>query len=105
MILGLPIKQIIMRRLRMRLKSPFTTSFGILQNKEFFVIEANDTDGHRGFGESVAFSNPWYTTETVKTTKQMIEDFTIPLLQETEKNHLDDNSKITSAIKRNNMAK
>src|SRR5699024_192976 len=105
MILGLPIKQNIMRRLRMRLKSPFTTSFGILQNKEFFVIEANDTDGHRGFGESVAFSNPWYTEETVETTKHMIEDLLIPLLQEKEINHPDEITEITSPIKRNNMAK
>jgi O-succinylbenzoate synthase len=89
----------------MRLKDPFMTSFGTFRDKEFFIIEALDGEGNRGFGESVAFSSPWYTEETVETSLHMMEDFLIPLLQENEIVHPDDVSAIFSPIKRNHMAK
>ncbi|WP_239544408.1 o-succinylbenzoate synthase [Virgibacillus halotolerans] len=89
----------------MRLKDPFTTSFGTMQDKEFYIIEAIDTDGNSGFGESVAFTSPWYSEETVKTNLHVMEDFLIKILQENEVNHPDDVSKLFEPIKRNNMAK
>lgn len=103
--LGIPIKQINLRKLMMRLKDPFTTSFGTMQDKEFYIIEAIDTDGNSGFGESVAFTSPWYSEETVKTNLHVMEDFLIKILQENEVNHPDDVSKLFEPIKRNNMAK
>lgn len=103
--LGIPIKQIKLRKLMMRLKDPFTTSFGTMQDKEFYIIEAIDTDGNSGFGESVAFTSPWYSEETVKTNLHVMEDFLIKILQENEVNHPDDVSKLFEPIKRNNMAK
>src|SRR5690625_6145447 len=69
------IKKINVRQLKMTLKNPFTTSFGTLQEKTFFIIEAVDADGNCGYGESVAFDSPWYTEETVKTNAHIIEDF------------------------------
>ncbi len=89
----------------MRLKNPFQTSFGVMQEKEFFVIEAIDHDGNRGYGESVAFRSPWYTEETVKTTEHMLEDFLIPILQKSEIDHPNDVFRLFRPIKRNNMAK
>ncbi|WP_205520148.1 o-succinylbenzoate synthase [Virgibacillus doumboii] len=101
----IPIKQIKLRKLKMMLKSPFTTSFGTMQEKEFFVTEAIDGDGNHGFGESVAFTIPWYSEETVKTTHHVITDFLIPLLKENILNHPDDVLELFKPIKRNNMAK
>ncbi|RKQ34026.1 o-succinylbenzoate synthase [Oceanobacillus halophilus] len=101
----MPLKNIILRKLHMSLKNPFTTSFGTTQEKEIFIIEAYDSDGNCGYGESVAFSSPWYTEETVKTSQHMIEDFLVPILQKNEISHPDDVSKLFSPIKRNNMAK
>ncbi|MBY7142768.1 o-succinylbenzoate synthase [Virgibacillus sp. NKC19-3] len=89
----------------MRLNNPFTTSFGTIQDKEFFIIEAIDNKGTSGFGESVAFTSPWYTEETVETTRHMIEDFLIKILQENEINHPDEVTDLFAVIKRNNMAK
>ncbi|MFA1822284.1 o-succinylbenzoate synthase [Virgibacillus oceani] len=89
----------------MRLKDPFTTSFGTFQEKEFFVTEAIDNDGNRGFGESVAFTSPWYSEETVKTNLHVMKDFLIPILQENEITHPDEVSVLFTPIKRNNMAK
>lgn len=102
---AMTIKQVILHRLIMRLNHPFGTSYGTMQDKEFFVIEMVDEDGRSGFGESVAFSIPWYTEETVKTTEHMMEAFLIPLLFQAPISHPDEVASRFSAIKRNNMAK
>lgn len=99
------IKKVTLHRLVMALNDPFTTSFGTFQDKEFFVVEVEDETGCIGFGESVAFSSPWYSEETVETNKHMLEKFLIPLLLEIPIQHPDDVSKRFEPIRRNNMAK
>ncbi|QKY71549.1 o-succinylbenzoate synthase [Lentibacillus sp. CBA3610] len=101
----LQIRQIKLHRLKMMLNNPFTTSFGSMQEKEFFITEAIDANGIRGFGESVAFISPWYTEETVETTHHMIKDFLIPLLRENDIQHPNDVKEVFKPVKRNNMAK
>ncbi|MBP1971386.1 O-succinylbenzoate synthase [Virgibacillus natechei] len=103
--MAISIKQIKLRKLNMRLLNPFRTSFGTMQDKEFYITEAIDTHGNSGFGESVAFTSPWYTEETVQTNVHVMEDFLIKILQENKINHPDDVSKLFEPIKRNNMAK
>lgn len=99
------IKEINMRKMNMKMKCPFTTSFGSMQTKEFFLIEVTDELGNTGWGESTAFSSPWYTEETVETNFHMIKDFLIPLILDREIEHPDDVSRIFSPIRKNNMAK
>lgn len=89
----------------MRLKHPFTTSFGTMQDKSFYITEAIDGKGNRGFGESVAFTSPWYSEETVETNLHVMEDFLIKILQENKLTHPDDVSTLFAPIKRHNMAK
>ncbi|UCZ55403.1 o-succinylbenzoate synthase [Bacillus shivajii] len=101
----MPLKQIKLHKLNMRLKAPFTTSFGTFQDKEFFVTECIDREGNRGFGESVAFTSPWYSEETVKTNEHVIEDFLIKALKENDIEHPDQVSELFAPFKRNNMAK
>lgn len=99
------IIEVTMRHLKMRLKNPFTTSFGTFKNKEFLLLELKDETGTVGWGESVAFDTPWYTEETVKTNWHMLEDFLIPLLLHKEITHPDEVSEIFTPIRKNNMAK
>jgi O-succinylbenzoate synthase len=99
------IDKVILHKLVMRLKDPFATSFGTFQDKEFFVIEMIDQDAHQGFGESVAFSSPWYSEETVKTNEHIMGDFLIPLLLQAPILHPDEVTKRFEVIRRNNMAK
>ncbi|MBO8156905.1 MAG: o-succinylbenzoate synthase [Bacillaceae bacterium] len=101
----IPIGKITLHQLRMTLKSPFSTSFGTFQDKDFFIVEIDDGEGNQGFGESVAFSSPWYSEETVKTNEHVMADFLIPLLFEHDIHHPDDVTKIFSPIRRNQMAK
>ncbi|WP_096437340.1 o-succinylbenzoate synthase [Alteribacter populi] len=99
------IDKVILHKVRMKLKEPFSTSFGTFQEKDFFVVEARDQEGREGFGESVAFSSPWYSEETVQTNEHMMRDFLIPLLLEKPITHPDEVSEHFAAIRRNNMAK
>jgi o-succinylbenzoate synthase len=99
------ITDITIRHLQMKLKAPFTTSFGTFTNKDFLLLEAKDQDGTIGWGESVAFHSPWYNEETLHTNWHMLEDFLIPLLLNKEINHPDEVSEIFAPIRKNNMAK
>ncbi|MBP2241803.1 O-succinylbenzoate synthase [Cytobacillus eiseniae] len=99
------IREVTLHRMVMRLKDPFTTSFGTFQDREFFVIEMEDETGAIGFGESVAFLSPWYSEETVESNKHIMEQFLIPLLLESPINHPDEVSKRFESIRRNHMAK
>jgi o-succinylbenzoate synthase len=99
------ITDITIRHLQMKLKAPFTTSFGTFTNKDFLLLEAKDQDGTIGWGESVAFHSPWYNEETLQTNWHMLEDFLIPLLLNKEINHPDQVSELFAPIRKNNMAK
>ncbi|MBS4224116.1 o-succinylbenzoate synthase [Lederbergia citrea] len=99
------IKEVIVRRVKMKMKFQFTTSFGTIEDKEFLLIEVKDENGNNGWGESGAFQAPWYTEETIETNRHMLEDFLIPALLNKEIEHPDQVSEIFSPYKRNNMAK
>ncbi|MGE7622286.1 o-succinylbenzoate synthase [Viridibacillus sp. NPDC096237] len=99
------ITEIKIRQLSMRMKSPFSTSFGTLQDKQFLILEAKDDNGLSGWGEGVAFEIPWYTEETVKTSWHMLEDFLIPLVLNKVIQHPGEISDIFKAIRQNKMAK
>ncbi len=97
--------EVTLRHLQMEMKSPFSTSFGTFQTKDFILLEARDEQGTVGYGESVAFSSPWYNEETFKTNWHMLEDFLIPMLLGKGLQHPDEVSDLFSAIRKNNMAK
>lgn len=99
------VTEVVLRHMKMRMKAPFTTSFGTFQDKEFLLLEAKDENGVSGWGESVAFHSPWYNEETLKTNWHMLEDFIIPSLLNKEIQHPDEVSETLSYIRKNNMAK
>lgn len=99
------IKEINIRKMKMMMKKPFTTSFGTFQEKDFLLLEAKDELGNAGWGESVAFHSPWYNEETLETNLHMLKDFLIPLVLGKEISHPDEVSELFSFIRKNNMAK
>lgn len=99
------LTDITIHHLQMELKSPFSTSFGTLQTRDFLLLEARADDGTIGWGESVAFHSPWYNEETLNTNWHMLEDFLIPLILNKEIQHPDEVSEIFAPIRKNNMAK
>lgn len=99
------IKEVNIRRMKMIMKHPFTTSFGTMQEKEFLLAEVKDELGNSGWGESVAFHSPWYNEETIETNLHIIEDFLIPIVLEKEIEHPDEVNELFKFIRKNNMAK
>jgi len=103
--MSMMVEKVVVRRLNMELRAPFTTSFGTFKIKDFLLVEAVDGDGASGWGESVAFHVPLYNEETLKTNWHMLEDYLIPLLLRRELSHPDQVNEIFAHIRKNNMAK
>ncbi|SHK93813.1 o-succinylbenzoate synthase [Desulforamulus aeronauticus] len=99
------LHSITLRAMQMRLKAPFTTSFGTEWDRHFILVEIRDTEGRSGWGESVAMKEPIYNEETVATNWHMMQDFLIPLLYQNPVQHPENVYKLFSHIRRNNMAK
>lgn len=99
------IQKVTIHHIKMPLQFTFATSFGVMTEKEFLIIEATANDGTIGYGECVAFAAPWYTEETIQTCWHMLEDFLLPLLQDQEINHPDELQAIFAPIRLNHMAK
>lgn len=99
------IKEITIRKMKMTMKSPFSTSFGTFQDKEFLLLEVTDELGNTGWGESTAFHSPWYNEETLETNLHMIRDFLIPLVLNKEIAHPDEVNELFAPLRKNNMAK
>ncbi|TCP29430.1 O-succinylbenzoate synthase [Scopulibacillus darangshiensis] len=99
------VKEVVLRKLQMRLKNPFATSFETMQDKTFCLLEVIDENGNIGWGESVASDLPLYNEETVKTNQHILEDLLIPDILGQTIGHPDEISERFSPIRRNNMAK
>lgn len=99
------IDRIILRQVSMRLINPFTTSFGTMWDKQFILVEVLDRDGVSGWAESVAFPEPSYNEETIKTNWHVMEQFLIPLLQQSAFEHPNAISECWRHIRGNYMAK
>lgn len=73
------VEHIHLRQLRLRLSSPFTTSFGTIIERPCIIVEV-EAGGVSGLAECVAFEAPWYSYETVTTAWHVMLDYLIPTL-------------------------
>jgi len=73
------IEAIALREIHMRLKSPFETSFGTIENRRILLVELV-ADGASGWGEVTALETPAYNAETTDTAWHVISDFLAPSL-------------------------
>ena len=71
------IESITLREIHLRLKSPFETSFGTVQDRRVLLVEAV-ADGVSGWGEVTTGETPAYISETTDTAWQIISDFIAP---------------------------
>ncbi|GAB0166803.1 o-succinylbenzoate synthase [Lysinibacillus sp. CTST325] len=98
------IEKIIVRKMKMTMKSPFETSFMKQQERIFLIIEAYG-EKHVGYGECVVSAYPYYGEETASTAFSIIDEFLIPLVINKEFNHPDEVNEKFARVRRNNMAK
>jgi len=73
------IDAISVREIRLRLKMPFETSFGILEKRRILLVEVK-SDGASGWGEVTAVEGPFYNSETTDTAWIILRDFIVPLV-------------------------
>jgi o-succinylbenzoate synthase len=73
------LESIVVREIHMRLKSPFETSFGTVQERRILLVEVI-ADGALGWGEVTAGETPAYNAETTDTAWHVISDFIAPRL-------------------------
>jgi o-succinylbenzoate synthase len=99
------IEKVILHVVNMKLKKPFSTHLGTVQDREGIIVEVMDDNGLRGYGEGVAFSTPWYTEETVGTSLHILREVLIPLVLKAPIVHPKDVFTLFSSVRRNNMAK
>jgi o-succinylbenzoate synthase len=99
------VVEVVIYTMEMKMKQPFVTSFGSMQTKRFLLVEVIDESGLSGWGEGVAFEAPWYTEETVETSRHILIDYLIPLVINKQLQHPDDVFNLFKPIRRNAMAK
>jgi L-alanine-DL-glutamate epimerase-like enolase superfamily enzyme len=71
------IESIAWREIHMRLKAPFETSFGIVQNRRSLLVETI-VDGVSGWGKVTAGETPGYNAETTERAWHVLSDFIAP---------------------------
>lgn len=99
------IESITIRRIASPLNVPFTTHLGTVKEREAIIVEARDADGRIGFGESDAFTSPWYTGETVATCWRALRDFLIPTVLRAGMRTPEALEEVLSGIRGNPMAR
>lgn len=104
-LLMIQVNRAVLRHIKMPLIHPFTTSFGTMQEKEFLLVEVVDQDGISGWGESVAFPEPFYNEETLATNWHILKDFLLPTAQQVAVEHPKELFDQFKSVRGNYMAK
>jgi o-succinylbenzoate synthase len=98
------IEQIVLREIRMRLKAPFETSFGVTQDRRILLVEAV-VDGVSGWGEVTTVESPSYNSETTDTAWHVISDFIASKLVGKEVHSASEIATLLGTIRGHQMAK
>src|SRR5499425_3171567 len=73
------VDSITLRRLRMRLKAPFETSFGITSDRPILLVQLV-SDGLTGWSEVTATEGPFFNAESIDIAWLVLSKFLVPLL-------------------------
>lgn len=95
---------ITLREIRMKLVTPFETSFGRVDLRRILLVEAN-VDGVSGWGECVAGETPGYSPETIETAWHILRDHLWPLVRNREFTRAADVWSLLDPVRGHNMAK
>jgi o-succinylbenzoate synthase len=83
------IESIDLHHIRMRLKAPFETSFGVEHDRDAVIVRVR-AEGIEGWGECVAGAFPGYSYETVGTAWHVLEEFFVPAILGQDVKDVDD---------------
>ncbi|WP_027964383.1 o-succinylbenzoate synthase [Halalkalibacillus halophilus] len=99
------LREIVVRQVSMKLKQPFQTVNGLVVIRETIIVEAHDDHGKVGYGECVAFADPFYTPETITTAWNMMKYFLLPILNKQKVSHPSELHSLFQSIQGHQMAK
>ncbi|WP_328702661.1 o-succinylbenzoate synthase [Alicyclobacillus suci] len=102
------MKRCRLHRLRMPLRQPTRTSYGVHTGRDLIIVELETVAGARGVAECVAMREPTYTEETVETAWHVLRDFLVGRLRGQvfhSVDHLDRFADSLLAIRGNAMAR
>lgn len=98
------IEKIVLREVRMRLRAPFETSFGVLRDRRILLVEVV-VDGVSGWGEVTTVESPSYNSETTETAWHVISEFIAPKLIGKNLSRASEVPALLAAIRGHQMAK
>ncbi len=98
------VESITLREIRMELRHPFETSFGVTRARRILLVEAAG-EGLSGWGEITAGEGAFYSPETTETAWHVVRDFIAPLLVGKTLNAASELAALLSPIRGHNMAK
>jgi O-succinylbenzoate synthase len=98
------IERVTLREIRMRLKAPFETSFGVTQERRILLVEMI-ADGVSGWGEITALESPSYNPETTDTAWHVVSDFIAPVIVGRDLPSSADLPNLLTGIRGHSMAK
>jgi O-succinylbenzoate synthase len=98
------IDRIQLRLLRLPLVHFFETSFGRVYDRSFVLVKV-EGEGAEGYGECVADSDPYYSSETTETAWHIISEFLAPRVLGVAFSHPRDMFPSFKAVRGHNMAK
>jgi O-succinylbenzoate synthase len=98
------IEAVTLRKLKMRLKAPFETSFGITRDRTVVFVELL-ADGLTGWGEVTTTEGPFFNSETPETAWLIIRGFLTPLILGKDVGSAAEIPRIFAAIRGHEMAR
>lgn len=98
------VESVELRRLRIPLVAPFTTSLGTEHEREILLVHVSGTDTE-GWGECVAFGEPFYSSEYVAGAHDVIRSHMLPRLFAQNDVSADDVTAVLSPVRGHPMAK
>jgi len=100
----LRLEKIELREIKLPLKAPFETSFGVTTKRRILIVCIFDRDGACGYGECTAPEKPFYNHETVDTAWFIISKFIAPLLSRADVKTAEEVGAALAPIRGNRMA-
>jgi o-succinylbenzoate synthase len=98
------IERVTLRELRMRLKAPFETSFGVTQERRILLVEIV-ADGVTGCGEITTLETPSYNSETTDTAWNIFSDYIAPIVVGRNVSNAEEMPHLLESIRGHHMAK
>jgi O-succinylbenzoate synthase len=98
------IDQIIIYKISLRLKEPFSTILGTFQERAPILVEIR-SEGISGWGEASALPFPYYNHEDSSSVMHLLQNYICPLVIKEQPQSIESLNQILSQIVGNNIAK